>query len=181
MKPAARVLIFMIAGLSGRLAQSQDAGWLRVVKDGETEVLVYQPQPYSLDGVTLQARTAVSVKRQKDKPPVFGALWVIATLDFDPGRDLARFQSVKIDRARFADMPEGEVRWLVHLLETHAPLWDNSTSLTGLKTDLQQMSQDLLNEYHNDPPKIVVVDCPAILLLLDGEPRLQDVGPGGLQ
>ena len=36
-------------------------------------------------------------------------------------------------------------------------------------------------DYRNDPPKIIVVHHPAILLLLDGEPRLQNRGPGGLQ
>jgi hypothetical protein len=36
-------------------------------------------------------------------------------------------------------------------------------------------------DYRNDPPKIIVVNHPAILLLLDGEPRLRNAGPGGLQ
>jgi hypothetical protein len=59
----------------------------RVVKDGGTEIVVYQPQPDSLDGVTLQSRVAVSIKRPGDKAPLFGALWVVATLDVDRDQD----------------------------------------------------------------------------------------------
>lgn len=36
-------------------------------------------------------------------------------------------------------------------------------------------------DYRNDPPKVIVTGSPAILLLLDGEPRLQEVGSSGLQ
>ncbi len=162
-------------------ARSQDLGWPRVVKDGKTQIVVYQPQPDSLDGVTLQSRVAVSVKRPQDTAPLFGALWVIETLDIDGDRDLARVVSIKVDRTRFADVADGDVQSLVQFLEADAPLWDLSISLTRLKASLQPAAGGPDGDYRNDPPKIIVVDSPAILLLLDGEPRLQDAGAGGLQ
>lgn len=80
MKSVARFLIMSTVSLTAGVAWSQDAGWPRVVKDGQTEVVVFQPQPDSLDGVTLHSRVAVSIKRPQDKAPLFGALWLVATL-----------------------------------------------------------------------------------------------------
>ena len=181
MKSVARFLIMSTVSLTAGVAWSQDAGWPRVVKDGRTEVVVYQPQPDSLDGVTLHSRVAVSIKRPQDKAPLFGALWVIATLDIDRDQDLARIASIKIDRTRFAEVSDTDVQSLVQFLEADMPHWDLSLSLTGLKASLQPAGEGPDANYRNDPPKIIVVDSPAILLLLDGEPRLQNVGSGGLQ
>src|ERR1700733_8819180 len=114
MKPVTSFLILAAVTLPPGIAWSQDAGWPRIVNDGGTQVVIYQPQPDSLDGNTLQSRVAVSIKRPADETPLFGALWVIATLDVDRARDLARVRSVKIDRTRFADVPDNDVRSLVH-------------------------------------------------------------------
>ena len=159
----------------------QDAGWPRVVKDGMTEIVVYQPQPDSLNGVTLQSRVAVSIKRPEDKAPLFGALWVSATLDVDRDQDLARVRSVTIDRTRFADLSDDEVKSVTQFLETTVPQWDLSLSLTRLRASLQPADGGPEADYRNEPPKVLVVNYPAILLLLDGEPRLQDAGAGGLK
>lgn len=67
----------------------QDPGWPRVVNDGGTQMVIYQPQPDSPVGVTLQSRVAVSIKRPQDQAPLFGALWLVATLDIQRHPDLA--------------------------------------------------------------------------------------------
>jgi len=93
-----------------------------VVKDGGTQIVVYQPQPDSLDGVMLQSRVAVSIKRRSDKAPLFGALWVIATLDIDRDQDVVGIASIKVDRTRFAGVPDNDVQSLVQFLEADMPL-----------------------------------------------------------
>jgi len=174
-------LILTTVSLTAGIAWGQDAGWPRVVNDRNTQIVVYQPQPDSLDGVTLQSRVAISVKRPEDKAPLFGALWVIATLSVDRDRDLARVVSIKVDRTRFAGVPDSDVQSLVQFLEADVPLWDLSISLTRLKASLQPAQGGPDADYRNDPPRIIVADSPAILLLLDGEPRRQEAGSGGLQ
>jgi hypothetical protein len=181
MKPAARFLLIIALNLAAGIAWSQDLGWPYVVENGKTQIVVYQPQPDSLDGVTLNSRVAVSIKRPEDKAPLFGALWVSATLDVDRDQDLAHITSIKIDRTRFPDLPERDVQSLVQFIEAGVPEWDLSFSLTRLKASLRPAGGGPGADYRNDPPKIIVVDHPAILLLLDGEPRLQNVGSGGLQ
>jgi hypothetical protein len=177
MKPVMRVLVLTVS-LTASITWGQDAGWPRVVKDGGTQIVVYQPQPDSLSGVTLQSRVAVSIKRAEDRAPLFGALWVTANLDVSRDRDLARIASIKVDRTRFPDVPDSDVQSLVQFLQAEAPLWNLSISLTRLKASLQPVGRGPDADFRNDPPKIIVVDHPAILLLLDGEPRLQDAGTG---
>ncbi len=181
MKSVGRFLIMSTVSLTVGVSWSQDTGWPRVAKNGQTEVVVYQPQPDSLDGLTLDSRVAVSIKRPQDKAPLFGALWLIATLDIDRDQEMAHVASIKIVRTRFTDVPERDVQSLVQFLEADVPHWDLSLSLTRLRASLQPAGGGPDADYRNDPPKIVVVDYPAILLLLDGEPRLQNVGSGGLQ
>jgi hypothetical protein len=181
MKLVTRFLILTTVSVAVGAAWNQDAGWPRVVKDGGTEIVVYQPQPDSLDGVTLQSRVAVSIKRPGDKAPLFGALWVVATLDVERDQDLAHVASIKVDRTRFADVPDSDVQSLARFLEADVARWDLSLSLTQLKASLEPARGGPDAAYRNDPPKIIVVDHPAILLLLDGEPRLQGVGSGGLR
>src|SRR5271170_2310621 len=124
MKLVARSLIMTAVSLAASIAWSQDPGWPRVVEDGGTQVVVYQPQPDSLDGITLRGRVAVSIKRPVDKAPLFGALWVSATLDIDRDHDLAHVISIKIDRTRFADVADRDVQSLVQFLEAGVPAWD---------------------------------------------------------
>src|ERR1700722_8865154 len=88
MKLVARSLIMTAVSLAVSVAWSQDPGWPRVVRDGGTQVVVFQPQPDSLDGVTLHSRVAVSIKGPQDQAPLFGALWVTATLDVNRDKDL---------------------------------------------------------------------------------------------
>src|SRR5580700_9744147 len=92
------MLPFLTAlGLASGFAWGQSSGWPRVIEEGGTKITVYQPQPDSLDGLTLESRVAFSVQRPEDKSPVFGALWLHATLETDRTGDLAHVVSVKID------------------------------------------------------------------------------------
>src|SRR5580698_9339550 len=181
MKLAARFLIMSAVALAAGTVWSQDPGWPRVVQQGKTQIVIYEPQPDSLAGPSLNSRVAVSIKRPEDKAPLFGALWVSATLNVERDQGLAHIMSIRIERTRFADVPEREVQSLVQFLEDGVPEWDLSLSLTRLKLSPQPAGNGPDADYHNDPPKIIVVDHPAILLLLDSEPRLRNAGSGGLQ
>jgi hypothetical protein len=179
MKTMATILtIFVIAA---GFARGQASAWPRLVRDGGTEITVYQPQPDSLDGVTLQSRVAISVKRPENKNPTFGALWMVATLDIDRDSNLARVVSVKIDRTHLSDIPDKDAASLVQALESDARLWDFSIALNSLKAGLRSSLGESGADYRNDPPKIIVMSSPAVLVLLDGEPRLQDVSSTGLK
>jgi hypothetical protein len=166
----------------GNPLRAEDGGWPRSVTDGKTQIIVYQPQPDSLDGPTLQSRVAVSVKRPQDKDPVFGALWVSATLSTDRDREIAEVTSVKVLRTRFTGIPDSDVQELVTFLERTVPRWDLSLSLSRLRAALQPVESAADDPgFRNDPPHIIVEKRPALLLLLDGPPRLQNTDKKDLQ
>jgi hypothetical protein len=113
------MLLFLTTlGLAAGFAWGQSPGWPRVIKDSGIEITVYQPQPDSLDGLTLQSRVALSVKRPEDKAPAFGAVWLTATLELDGATDLVRVVRVKIDRSHIAGIAEEDVPALVEILES---------------------------------------------------------------
>ena len=174
-----RLFLALLAAPAAFGAESS-SDWPRLVKDGSTEITIYQPQPDSLDGITLQSRVAVSIQRDTDQAPPFGALWVIATLDVDRDADLAYVRSIKIDRTRFTDVPDTDVQSVVSVLESSVPRWNLSLSLSHLRASLQAADAPAA-DYRNEPPKVIVSNTPAILLLLDGQPRLQDAGTSGLK
>ena len=181
MKSATCLFISVGISLAAGSASGLEPGWPRVLNDGTTRIVVYQPQPDSLDGARLESRVAVSIQRPNDNAPLFGALWLISTLDISRAPSLVRVVAVKVERTRFTGVPESDIRSLVRFLENDLPLWDVSISYTLLKATVQPAVGAPGSGFRNDPPKIVVTDHPAILLLLDGEPRLRNAGSGGLQ
>ncbi|MEO7387484.1 MAG: carbohydrate-binding family V/XII, partial [Gammaproteobacteria bacterium] len=148
------------------------ADWPREVRSGDATIVLYQPQFDSLDGIDTRARIAVAIQRP-NVAPEFGALWVAATLDVDRDEDTARFETFVIERARFPDATEQEVRELTALIERAAPTWDLNLSLTELRASLEAEGAGTESGFRNDPPRILYRDRPAILVTLDGEPRLQ--------
>ena len=83
---------------------------------------------------------------------MFGALWIVAKLDIDRDRDLARVVSVKIDRTQLSEFPDRDAASLVQALESDARLWDFSIALKSLKAGLRPTSGQSGADYRNDPP-----------------------------
>ncbi|MDH5274891.1 MAG: hypothetical protein OEW88_00545 [Gammaproteobacteria bacterium] len=170
----------LAAGLWSGPAAAAGADWPREVRSGEATIVLYQPQFDSLEGIDTRARIAVAIQRP-DLPPEFGALWVAATLDVDRDEDTARFQTFVIERARFPDATEQEVKDLTALIERTAPTWDLNLSLAELRAGLEAEGGAADPGFRNDPPRIVYRDRPAILVTLDGEPKLQAIKDTGYQ
>ncbi|MFX6234590.1 hypothetical protein ABTF60_19275, partial [Acinetobacter baumannii] len=68
-----------------------------------TQITIYQPQPENLQGNTLTARAAVSVKTNNKSEPVFGAIWFTAHLDIDKANRTVEMQSIHITQIKIGD------------------------------------------------------------------------------
>ncbi len=174
------LLVLGFAGSTGP-GLAQQAEWPRIVRSGSTEIVVYEPQVDSLADTSITAQVAIAVKRPADKTPLFGAMRVTATLDVDRNLDVARIRTVKVERIRFPDSPQEAVDALAKFLETSVADWDLTLSLASVRASLEVPDPADDAEYKNDPPRIIVRDSPAILVTVDGAPRLQDVGNSGFQ
>lgn len=169
----------LLASLAGVLPAAE-AGWPReMTRDDGSTVAVYEPQYDSLDGDTLLARSAVSIRRPGEDTPVFGAIEMTSTLDIEGAG--ARITDVSVDRVRFPGMREDsrEARELAATLEREMPRWNVELSMAEIHQRLG--TQAGAQALRNTPPKFIYVDRPAILISIDGEPRLRAVGNTGLE
>lgn len=175
---------FLLASLLAAPLASLAAGspdWPRTLASGSTKYVVYQPEPAALDGNTLLARSAVSVQQAGASAPVFGAIETTSKLaPLNGGRD-ARVVAVSVDRVRFPGVREDspQARELTTLLEREWPRWNLVIPVDELRQRLASASSP--GALSNTPPRFVHSDEPAVLLSIDGEPRLQAIGSSGLE
>lgn len=104
-------------------SQNIQSTWPKVITPGNVRVLVYQPQPDSLSGNKLYVRAAVSVGKNNEQP-VFGAIWVMATISSDREAGKISLLNASILNVRFPNqdsIPNGKIDQFKKLLETEIP------------------------------------------------------------
>lgn len=74
------------------------------------KVILYQLQPENITDNRLTARAALSVREKAGDEPIFGAIWLKATLNTDKDERLATLESIQVTDAKFPvteDQPRG--------------------------------------------------------------------------
>ena len=108
-----------------------------LVADNGTVVLVYQPQVEVFTGNDLEARAAISVKGPSTEGvPVFGAIWIKASLDTDRDTRTAVIRDIEITEVRFADVSDEDRDALATFIE-------DSVSGTQMSISVDQLLADL--------------------------------------
>jgi hypothetical protein len=161
----------ILAGwLAGPAVRAQ-TGWPREIPlPSGGRITIYLPQPERLTGNKLKARAAVAVRRKAGEEPVFGAVFVEATLATDKDRRRALLEKVLVQNARFADVGEDEIDQLKALLEREIPKWELELSLDQLLTTLERNGGSAPDDFRHEPPTIIYRDQPSTLVQLDGDP-----------
>jgi hypothetical protein len=159
--------------------QPDDNPWPHQIEAPSVTVTMYQPQLEAFEGNTLTARAAVAVDTGGTEP-VFGAVWMTAQVQTDRDDRTVALVSLDVTQVRFPESTEQHEQALASLLESEIPQWSLSLSLDRLQASLalvesQQRASAALN---TTPPVIRFVDHPAILVMFDGEPNLQQAGDG---
>ena len=158
-------------------AQDEESGWPREVQANGHRVIIYQPQLETFDGSRLKARAAVSITPAGKTEPTFGTVWVHARTLTDRDDRQVTLTSVEVPRVRFPDATPEHEKQLSTLLERQIPTWELSMSLDRLLAALELADRERVaaEGFNTDPPKIVIVDTPTVLVTLDGEPKLQKI------
>ncbi len=159
-------------------AQTDQAqGWPREIVLSQGTVVLYQPQPEKLEGNQLYSRAAVSGQMKGAKDPVFGAVWFIATLETDHADRTAVISAAKVTRMRFPNQDPNKDKRLKELLEREIPKWRITISLDRLASSLElaEVRAKQIKNIKTAPPKIVFMDQPAVLISIDGKPRLSKI------
>lgn len=170
------VIVSLLVGPLAALA-GDDGGWPRQFKKKDWVLVVYQPQPESLKDIQLKSRVAVSLTKKGSDAPMFGAVWFTATLDIDRDDRMVEIDKIKVDKVKFPDSTPEQQKKLAEFLEDEIPDLDLEISLDRLlaaidQAEFQMKSAEALK---NDPPKIIVMTSPAILITIDGEPQRREI------
>ena len=153
--------------------QDSDESWPRELEGDRGKIVIYQPQIESFSGNILEARAAISVTPAGGKP-VFGAGWFRARMSTDLDTRTALLESVEITAAKFPDQDDAKVKELTDYLEKEIPQWNITISIDEVTTGLEA-SETESEELKNDPPEVIYVEYPAVLVTIDGDPIMTDL------
>ena len=139
------------------------------------KVVIYQPQPEKLTGNQITGRTAVSVKRNKNDEPLFGAIFFESTIHTNKETRMASLASLKITNAKFTGIANpATLDSLTKLIEREALKWDLEIAIDELIATIEKENAATGgDQFKNDPPTILYRNAPATLVILDGEPKIQ--------
>ncbi len=166
----------------GAEPDKKEAEWPKQLSTEAAEIKIYQPQINALDGDMLDARAAISIKN-KGESMEFGAMWFKSRLVTDFDTRLVDLEDVDIQSVKFPDADEEEEQRIINLLESEIPAMDLTYSLDRLLTSLEMVekNQEFSEQLNNAAPKVYFEDEAAVLVLIDGEPILEDIENTKLQ
>jgi hypothetical protein len=164
---------------------AQDYSWPREipVSGGATGTIVlYQPQAEKLEGNELTARGAIALKVAGRPDPIFGAMWMTATVDVDRDSAMAWLHDVRVTRVRWPDATTEQQTRFTQYVESDFPKSGFRITLARLQASLASAESERSHTegLKSDAPKIVFSEKLAVLLLYDGEPRVQPIPNTGL-
>jgi hypothetical protein len=150
--------------------------WPLVLKGQKGTATVYTPQVESYTNGRIEGRGAVMVQRSSGGDPVFGAISFTATIPAEHSASVIPIDKVTVTDAKFPP-----------------------SVTTGTISSFKQELSDLLTAAHitigadlieraekntplkTDPPTILVRYAPAMLVLIDGEPRWKSIDNSSME
>jgi len=185
MKIFTRIIVLMCSALFaiGTSKAAQDE-WPKTITASDGSIIkIYELQPESFKGNILKARAAISVLENGKSDPTFGTFWAVATVETDRDNRRINIQSVKVPNIKFPGQTDPAIiSSLKTTLETQLPQAAGDISLDDILASLDQDQEQakLSKDLNNNPPKIFYVSRPSILVLIDGEPKMQQNKDWGL-
>src|SRR5580765_1281667 len=154
-----------------------DSVWPRQFDSTSGTLIIYQPQPETLNGDVLTGRLAFSLQRPGSSEPAFGVMWFTERVAIDRDSSTVTPSNLDVTKVRLpGTTPEDESRY-EHLVEAEAARWDLSGSLEELQAGLASAERARASVAGLDtlPPHIVFIEARAILVPYDGAPALEKI------
>jgi hypothetical protein len=160
--------------------EAQDYSWPREIPvsgGAAGTIVLYQPQAEQLQGNALTARGAIALRVAGRAEPIFGAMWMAATIEVDRDSGMVWIHDVRVSRVRWPDATEEQQRRFTQYVEQDFPKEGFRMTLARLQASLASADAERSHTegLKSDAPKIVFSEQLAVLLLYDGEPRLQPI------
>jgi hypothetical protein len=160
------------------LAQDSDPGWPREFATKKGSVVVYQPQAETFKNGILTGRAAMAIKTTGKDEPVFGALWFKGRVNADKDSRTATLTDLDVTKVRWTGATAEQQENFSKLVEAQVPAAGIPISMDRLSASLAVAEREAKSaaELKNDPPRIVFTNELSVLLLYDGEPRMEKIG-----
>lgn len=151
--------------------------WPQTISTTDATVIVYLPQIETFQGDRVSGRAAVAVTRAGAPGPTFGAMQFVAEISTDRENRTVTLIDLNVSTSQFrsADAELGKV--LSDTVTNGVRQKELTFPLDELLTQLEIATHEKnsVDVMKNDPPKIIVSDVPAILVVYDGPPKLTEV------
>ena len=151
--------------------------WPKLINTSNgTQIKVYQPEPESFKGNVLMFRSAISILGNGSNDPVFGAFWGTAKVETDRDNRTLVINSLDVTSIRIPAI-EGQdtIDYIDDALESQFPSVAGPISLDEIVATLNENQQEtkISQGISNKPPIVIFRTQPSMLVLIDGEPKLQ--------
>ncbi|MFA6294255.1 MAG: hypothetical protein WC637_20860, partial [Victivallales bacterium] len=170
---------FLIPGSENAQDDQEDEdSWPRKIEFNHTKIVIYQPQPDSLEGNILKGRAAFSMTTETQKEPLFGAMWFESEVEIDRDDRTVEIITTKIPHLRIADVESEQGKKLIGKLQDELDGLDITMSFDRLLASINASEQErkAAMDFNEEPPKIIVEDKPAVLITIAGDPELRELG-----
>ena len=154
-------------------AAAADATWPREINTDRGILTIYQPQPEKFENNILEGRAAVSLLSKGKTSPVFGVFWFSGRVDTNRDSSTAVIRDITVTDTRWPESDKAREEETSIFLTSLMPKTGLPISLERLRASLATLDVERksVEGLKHDPPRIVVVQEAAELLLYDGEPR----------
>ncbi len=151
--------------------------WPKLINTSNgTQIKVYEPEPESFKGNTLMFRSAISILSNGSNDPVFGAFWATAKVETDRDNRTLTINNLDVTSIRIPAI-EGQdtIDYIDDALESQFPAAAGPISLDAIVATLNQNQQEtkISQGISNKPPIVIFRTQPTMLVLMDGEPKVQ--------
>ena len=158
-------------------AQKTNSTWPKDIKSGDYIITLYNPENESYLDNKLISNIAFAIKKEGNEP-IFGMLWTTSILDVDRATRMASLASIKIDEVKLPDEISNENKVAFEILiNNEIPKWNIEFPLDEFLQELNEVTVNT-SELNNEAPTILFSNEPAVLILIDGEPKLKDAESG---
>jgi hypothetical protein len=177
------LLTLIFFSSASMFAQDSSSYWPREINTSEGKMIVYQPQPETMKDNLVTGVWAFSITPNGKTEPVFGAMFFEATINIDKDTRLYVLQSLEIPNIKLSTDES-----LVNADKLKASVEDASrnSNFTGNLDELiatveKKQNAKSREKFKNDPPKIILEKTSSVLILIDGEPKLEEIEKSGIK
>lgn len=175
-------LSFPVFSGTGARAQGNGGGsyaWPYLIVSGNDSIWLYQPQSTSMNGGTLKGTQAVSIHSAGDQQERYGIVWFQANTN-DAGDGKITLSNYAVTKQNFPSLTDNGAAFAQTIASNAGalpPLNDQKIKddITLGKSNPNPGGEGAGVKVLNDPPAIIHSNDPALLVLIDGDPKLTPV------